>query len=66
MDFIVLCPHCNAYIGIDRHSFQDVDYYHHYGKFTAHGTLTCPECEKEATMEIFLEPVNYNISRLEW
>ena len=27
MYFIVVCPHCGAYVGIDRHSFHDVDYY---------------------------------------
>lgn len=61
MDFIVVCPHCGEYIGVDRHSFFDVDYYHHNGQFSANGFLHCDACDKDSIMDIYLEPVNYNI-----
>ena len=63
MDFIVVCPHCGAYIGVDRHSFYDVDYYHHMGHFTANGTLHCEACDKESILEVFLDPEDYTIRK---
>ena len=62
MDFIVVCPHCGAYIGVDRHSFHDVDFYHHK-HFAAHGTLYCEACDKESILEVFLEPTDYVIRK---
>ena len=64
MDFIVVCPHCGAYIGINRNSFFDVDYYHNFGEFSANGTLYCEGCGKESVLDIQLEPVNYNVSKV--
>ena len=61
MDFIVMCPHCGAYIGVDRHSFFDVDFYHSGGQFSANGTLECEKCDRRFVMDIYLEPVHYNI-----
>lgn len=64
MDFIVACPHCGAYVGIDRHNFIDVDYYHNCGNFSANGTLLCDGCGKESILDIGLEPINYNVSKV--
>ena len=64
MDFIVVCPHCGAYIGINGYNFFDVDYYHNYGSFSANGILYCNGCGKESVLDIQLEPINYNVSKV--
>lgn len=63
MDFIVVCPHCGAYIGVDKHSFYDVDFYNSSGNFSANGTLYCEACDMESVLDIYFEPVNYNLSK---
>ena len=64
MDFIVVCPHCGAYVGVDRHSFFDVDYYHNYGNFSANGTLHCESCGQDSILDVYFEPINYNVSKV--
>lgn len=63
MDFVVVCPHCDAYIGIDRHSFFDLDFFHHNGMFSANGILYCDKCDKHFSMDVHFEPTGYNISQ---
>ena len=65
MDFIVVCPHCGADIAVDRHNFFDVDYCHGTGdRFWAYGTLLCNGCGKESILDIELEPIKYNVSKV--
>ena len=63
MDFIVVCPHCGAYVGIDRHSFHDVDYYNGSNGFSANGYLYCDACEEESILDIFFEIADYRVSK---
>ena len=66
MDFIVVCPHCGAYVGVDRLSFFDVDYYNrNNGSFYANGTLHCDSCNKNSVLDVYLEPVEYKVSKME-
>lgn len=64
MEFIVVCPHCGNDIYIDRWHFQDVEYYHHYGNFSANGTVYCDSCDNKSVLNIEFEVVNHNISKV--
>lgn len=64
MDFMVICPHCSAYVSVDKYSFFDVDYYNRgNGTFYANGTFHCEYCDKNSTLDVYLEPTDYKITK---
>jgi len=65
MDFIVVCPYCGEYIGVDRFNFFDVDFFWSAGgNFSANGTLVCPKCGEDSIMDVKFEPTEYEIRKV--
>ena len=65
MDFIVVCPHCGAYIGVSEYTYTDLDFYLLGNEFFANGELYCASCGESSVLDIKLEPCSYNISQME-
>lgn len=64
MDFIVVCPHCGADVGVDRFNFFDVDFFWSAGgNFSANGTLSCPKCNNDSIMDVQFEPIEYELRK---
>ena len=65
MDFIVVCPHCGEYIGVDRFNFFDVDFFWSAGgNFSANGTIACPKCGEDSIMDVKFEPIEYEVRKV--
>ena len=65
MDFIVVCPHCGAYIGVSEYVYTDIDFYFINNKFMANGELYCNACGESSVLDIEFEPAEYKISEME-
>ena len=65
MDFIVVCPHCGGYIGINEYTYSDIELYFIGNNFMINGEIYCPECGKFSILDVDLEPCKYNVSKME-
>ncbi len=65
MDFIVVCPYCGAYIGVDESVYTDLEFYFIGGRFCVNGEMYCNGCGKSSVLDIELEPIEYKISEME-
>lgn len=65
MDFIVVCPHCGAYIGVSEYTYTGTEFYLLGTKFMVNGELYCASCGESSILDVELEPCNYNISKEE-
>ena len=65
MDFIIVCPHCDANVGVDESTYYDLEFYLHNGRFSVNGLLECPTCGRTSVLDVELEPVAYGTRDLE-
>ena len=61
MDFIVICPHCDADVSIDETTYYDIEFYLHRGRFSTNGLLECPICGRISVLDVGYEPTIYDI-----